>query len=244
MRLILTNFLFRVHEKHILFENYGSLFIITKAAFVVDSGRFSLQAKTDKIQLCSSFMRGPSLHLWRRCDRWTWLNSHIQSVSQCFPKVPTADGFCRLLDIWLSATLIEGSLLSIRLFEFWKSDQQLQSYSRLKISTLSKWSCSEYMYFTFPKDRYTLEEVSYWQGTPHDIYWGGRKIIHLFNRGDQKIYKTNFLLSWLIQMLLEFTISRENSNFFLGGGPPNPPPGLVYNFCHLTTLYLDVLYFV
>ena len=28
------------------------------------------------------------------------------SSIQCFPKVPTADGFYQLLDIWLSATLI------------------------------------------------------------------------------------------------------------------------------------------
>ncbi len=73
-------------------------------------------------------------------------------------RLPMDSGF---LDIWLSATLIEGSLLSIRLFEFWKSDKRLRSYSRLKISTLSNWTCLEYMYFTFPKDRYALEEVSY-----------------------------------------------------------------------------------
>ncbi len=73
----------------------------------------------------------------------------IPNTSQCFPKVPTADGFYRLLDIWLSATLIEDSLLSIRLFEFWKSDQQLWSYSRLKISTWPKSSSLECMDFSF-----------------------------------------------------------------------------------------------
>ncbi len=44
--------------------------------------------------------------------------SNTSRLLQCFPRVPTADGFYRLLDIWLSATLIEDSLLSIRLFEF------------------------------------------------------------------------------------------------------------------------------
>ena len=46
------------------------------------------------------------------------LKQIFRGNSQCFPKVPIADGFYRLLDTWLSATLIEGSLLSIRLFEF------------------------------------------------------------------------------------------------------------------------------
>ncbi len=164
--------------------------------------------------------------------------------------MPTADEFNRLLDIWLSATLIQGSLLSIRLFEFWKSDKQLRSYSLLKISALSKWSCLEYMYFTFPKDRYDLEEVSYWRGTPQDIYWGGRKIIHLLNNQSICIWWKNInskgitLSQWLIRKLPEFTISWENLKLFLGGGPPNPPPGVVYRLCHLTTLYLDVLHFV
>ncbi len=56
--------------------------------------------------------------------------------------MPTADGFYQLLDIWLSATLIEGSLLSIRPLEFWKSDKRLRGYNHLKISWRSKW-CSQ-----------------------------------------------------------------------------------------------------
>ena len=47
-------------------------------------------------------------------------------------------------------------------------------------------------------------------------------------------------------MLPEFTISWENLKNFLGGGPPNPPPEVVYLLYHLTTprysaCHLDVL---
>ena len=66
---------------------------------------------------------------------------------QCFPKVPIADGFYRLLDIWLSATLIEGSLLSIRLFEFRKSDNRLRSYIHLKICNASHANASQILHF-------------------------------------------------------------------------------------------------
>ncbi len=87
------------------------------------------------------------LHVFSKYDHWKqallinikWSDFDFYIPYQCFPKVPTADGFYRLLDISLSATVIEGSLLSIRLFEFWKSDKRLRSYSHLKIFTWSKW---------------------------------------------------------------------------------------------------------
>ncbi len=46
----------------------NTLYKISQSVFLIDSGRFNIQAKTDNIQPFSSFTRGSSLHLWRRCD--------------------------------------------------------------------------------------------------------------------------------------------------------------------------------
>ncbi len=65
-----TKILKKMRSHHTLFYTNNFNTLTTQAAFMLDTGRFNCQAKTDKIQL---FVRCSSLHLWIRCDSWTWL---------------------------------------------------------------------------------------------------------------------------------------------------------------------------
>ncbi len=141
---------------------------------------------------------------------------------------------------------------------------------------------------------YALEEVSYWQGTPHDtlLIAGSERTptpfcqwchnVPLFYVDSCKCFQNspfhvNFwkfflgeapqtplherwtasttwphpppsvsgvtmchFLCWLMQMLPEFTISREFLKFFLWEAPQTPPPPWEVN--HLNTFYLDALH--